>query len=135
MAQQRGVANVRMRPTKATWRGALALGYRLNRPLESNLFMIMGIRTIPGAAMPILDKVTIDIPVLAAVTLSPTLTPSSVSSIIPCWSSILLISGILTVLAAATAQNGTSLPTNGGRFFVKEFNPRAAVRAAVVAAQ
>ena len=47
MAQQRGVANVRMRPTKATWRGALALGYRLNRPLESNLFMIMGIRTIP----------------------------------------------------------------------------------------
>ena len=43
--------------------------------------------------------------------------------------------GILTLLATATAQNGTSLPTSGGRFLVREFRPSAAVKAAVVAAQ
>ena len=43
--------------------------------------------------------------------------------------------GMFTMLAAATAQKGTSLPTRGGRFLVREFRPRAAVSAAVVAAQ
>ena len=43
--------------------------------------------------------------------------------------------GMLTLLATATAQKGTSLPTSGGRFLVREFRPSAAVRAAVVAAQ
>ena len=47
----------------------------------------------------------------------------------------LLMRGMLTQLAAATAQKGTSLPTRGGRFLVRELRPSAAVRAAVVAAQ
>ena len=47
----------------------------------------------------------------------------------------LLMRGMLTLLATATAQKGTSLPTSGGKFLVREFRPSAAVRAAVVAAQ
>ena len=43
--------------------------------------------------------------------------------------------GMLTLLATATAQKGTSLPTSGGKFLVTELRPSAAVRAAVVAAQ
>lgn len=84
--------------------------------------------------MPILEVTTMVIPVLAAILLCPTCLPSSVSSMIPSWSSSLLISGMLTLLATATAQNGTSLPTSGGKFLVRELRPRAAVRAALVAA-
>jgi len=39
----------------------------------------------------------------------------------------------LTQLAAATAANGTSLPTIGGIVLVKAFNPRAVTSAPLVA--
>ena len=42
---------------------------------------------------------------------------------------------MLTLLATATAQKGTSLPTSGGKFLVREFRPSAAVRTAMVVAQ
>ena len=94
---------------------------------------LAGVR--PGAAIAILEAVTMPMPVLAAVRLSPTFSPSAVSSMIPFWSSSRRISGMFTQLAAATAQKGTRRPTSGGRFLVTELRPRAAVSAAVVAAQ
>jgi len=44
-----------------------------------------------------------------------------------------LITGILTQLAAATAQNGTNLPINGGAFLTKLFKPIAVDKAPPVA--
>lgn len=40
---------------------------------------------------------------------------------------------MLTQLAAATAQNGTKRPTNGGAFLTKLFRPRAVANAPEVA--
>ena len=44
-----------------------------------------------------------------------------------------LIIGMLTQLAAATAQNGTNLPINGEAFLTKLFKPSAVVKAPPVA--
>lgn len=44
-----------------------------------------------------------------------------------------LIIGMLTQLAAATAQKGTNRPINGGMTDVNRFNPKAVTSAPVVA--
>ena len=49
MAQQSGVAKVRMNPTINTWSGAFARGNFLKKPRDSSLFMTRGMRTIPTA--------------------------------------------------------------------------------------
>ena len=90
-------------------------GYLLKRPFLSKLFMMMGINTIPGIAIPILLRVTMVMPSVAATLLLPTFSPCNVSKGVPCNSSCLLISGMLIQLAALQAMNGTSLPTSGGR--------------------
>ena len=46
---------------------------------------------------------------------------------------LILIIGILTQLAAATAPNGTKRPINGGIDLTKLFNPNAVPRAPPVA--
>lgn len=89
---------------------------------------------------------------------SPSFSPSSVSTGIPCFSSLLLIIGMLIALAAATAAKGTNLPQLvilchhnnvvgisclsqlstylpriGGNLGARRFNPRAVTMAPVVA--
>ena len=66
-------------------------------------------------AIPILLRVTLRMPSLAASLLSPTLSPSLVVRGVPSCSSSLLIIGMLMQLAALQARNGTSRPTRGGR--------------------
>ena len=60
---------------------------------------------LPGAAMATLDMTTMVIPCLAAIKLCPTCLPSSVSSMIPSWSSSLLMRGMLTLIRRSTRQN------------------------------
>lgn len=67
-----------------------------------------------GEAISIRDNVTDVIASLAACLLLPTFVPSSVCNSIPFWSSVILIRGMFTQLAAAIAANGTSRPANGG---------------------
>jgi hypothetical protein len=52
----------------------------------------------------------------------------------PSVSSVLRIMGMLIVLAALTATNGTSLPTRGGSVLTRAFRPKAVPRAPPVAA-
>ena len=76
-----------------------------------------------GAAMPIRDNTTILIPCRAAILDFPTKVPSDVVISIPSVSSNLRMEGILILLAAPTATNGTNLPTRGGNDFTKAFKP------------
>lgn len=87
-----------------------------------------------GDAMSILESTTEVIACRAASLLLPTFSPSSVNSSIPSWSSVILISGMLTQLAAATAANGTRRPANAGPRAAKRFRVRAVKTAPVVAA-
>lgn len=64
--------------------------------------------------MSIRDNVTVAIACLAARLLWPTFVPSSVCNSIPFWSSVTLMRGMFTQLAAATAANGTNRPASGG---------------------
>ena len=75
------------------------------------------------AAMPIRDNTTILIPCRAAILDFPTKVPSDVVISIPSVSSNLRMEGILILLAAPTATNGTNLPTRGGNDFTKAFKP------------
>ena len=53
------LTHVRTVPRSAICSGALILGYFLNTPRCSSAFMMIGIVTIPGAAIPILDSTTL----------------------------------------------------------------------------
>jgi len=134
MAQHRGVAKVRMTPSKLICIGAAAQGIRLKSPLPSKLFITRGMRTIPGEAMPTLLATTMDMPCRAAILDSPILSPDSVKTVIPFCSSPILIKGRLILLATATDVKGTSLPTRGGRDLDKWLRLRAVVSAPPVAA-
>ena len=57
--------------------------YLARNPLFSSLSMNNGIRTIPGAAIAILLKVTMAMPCLAATLDSPNLSPSAVKTATP----------------------------------------------------
>ena len=53
---------------------------------------------------------------------------------LPFLSSNCRIKGMLTQLAAATAQKGTNRPIKGGECLTKEFSPKAVAKAPPVAA-
>lgn len=86
-----------------------------------------------GTAIRIRDRVTAAIALLAARLLFPIFIPFSVCNSIPFWSSNILMKGIFTQLAAATAANGTNRHTRGGAFRNSRFRLRAVITAPPVA--
>ena len=88
---------------------------------------------IPGEAIPIRLRMTWVMPHLAAVDDFPTTFPFSSVRGIPSLISCILINGMLTQLAAATAAKGTKRPTRAGIDFVRLFRPKAVTRAPEVA--
>lgn len=64
-------------PTASVWNGACKEVVRLNQLIFSNLSITSGNNIIPGAAMKILENVTWEIPLTAAIRLLPISFPFS----------------------------------------------------------
>jgi hypothetical protein len=67
--------------------GALSQGFLINVGVFSSLFMMIGGMIIPGAAIRILEGTTCSMADLAALELEPNTWPSSVSTLMPFFSS------------------------------------------------
>ena len=144
--------------------GAFIQGFLMNAAVFSSLAMMSGGMIMPGAAMPTLEGITCCSAAVAALVLAPTTCPSSVSMLMPFFTSCVgtihtsscvvsnhlkhehhgvvrtccLMRGMFTQFAAATAKSGTKRPTipedRAGLELMALLNPSAVSTPAAVAA-
>ena len=86
-AQQSGVLKVRQAPVNSTVTGAFSHGFLMKAAVRSRRLMISGGTNIAGAAMPTREGITCANAAVAALVLAPAARPSSVSILIPFFTS------------------------------------------------